>query len=190
MMDERLIQMLCDADRTAGTPHVADAAILAGITCRRAHARKIRRMAIGIGAAATIAILATMAVTIRIEQQRIEHIQRQIAELTERTDATVAFVKTILEEHDDRQKLVRLNQQLASISDPIKEIQNRVDETAFAMLYQADMLYKQLNLKESAVQAYQRVIELFPDNRWAETARERIKQIEEQLQIEPKGDVL
>ena len=57
------------------------------------------------------------------------------------------------------------------------------------MLYQADLLYKQLNLKDSAAEAYQRVIELFPDNRWAETAKQRLKEMEEQPKSNTKGDL-
>jgi hypothetical protein len=188
-MDERLTQLLQEADRTAEPPRVADAAILEGLVRRRAHLRKIRRTALGLCAAAMIAIVAMLIGTVEIQQRRIDRMQRQIADLTEKTDATVAFVQTILKEHEGQQRLARSSQRLASIPDPLDEIQARVDQTAFSMLYQADLLYKQLNLKDSALEAYNRVIELFPNNRWAETARQRIKEIEEQPRNKTKGDV-
>ena len=131
----------------------------------------------------------TMVTTIEVQQRRIDRMQRQIADLTERTDATVEFVQRILNEHEGQQRLARSNQRLAAIPDPMGEIQARVDQTAFTMLYQADLLYKQLNLKDSAAEAYQRVIELFPDNRWAETAKQRLKDMEEQPKSNTKGDV-
>lgn len=188
-MDKRLTQLLCDADRTADPPRVADAAILAGLVRRRVHSRKTRRMAVGLCAAAVVAVVGTMVATIEIQQRRIDRMQRQIADLTEKTDATVAFVQRILDEHEGQQRLARSNQRLAAIPDPISEIQARVDQTAFTMLYQADMLYKQLHLKDSAVDAYQRVIELFPDNRWAETAKQRLKEMDEQPKSKTKGDL-
>jgi len=188
-MDERLIQVLQSADRTAGQPQVPDAAILTGLVRRRYHRRRIRQTALGLCAAAMIAVAATVVITIQVQQRRIDRMQQQLADLTEKTDATVAFVQRILNEHEGQQRLARSNQRLAAIPDPMDEIQARVDQTAFTMLYQADLLYKQLNLKESAAEAYQRVIELFPDNRWAQTAKERLKEMEEQPKSKMKGNV-
>ena len=188
-MDERLIRLLEDADRTAGQPQVSNAAVLVGLVRQRYHRRRIRRTAVGLCAAAVLAVAGTMVATIEVQQRRIDRMQQQIADLTERTDATVEFVQRILNEHEGQQRLARSNQRLAAIPDPMGEIQARVDQTAFTMLYQADLLYKQLNLKDSAAQAYQRVIELFPDNRWAETAKQRLKDMEEQPKSNTKGDV-
>jgi tetratricopeptide (TPR) repeat protein len=188
-MDERLTRMLQDADRAAGQPQVPDAAILAGLVRRRYHRRRIRQTAVGLCAAAVVAVAATMVITIQVQQRRIDRMQQQLADLTEKTDATVAFVQTILEQRQRQDQLTQLNQKLAAIPDPMGEVQARVDQTAFTMLYQADLLYKQLNLKDSAAEAYQRVIELFPDNRWAETAKQRLKDMEEQPKSKTKGDL-
>ena len=49
-----------------------------------------------------------------------------------------------------------------------------MDKTAFLLIYQADRLYKELNQTESAVAAYKEIIQLFPTNRWADVARERL----------------
>ncbi len=187
-MDERLTQLLHDADQSALPPKVADTAILIGRIRYRSHQRRVRRRIVGLCAAAVIAIVGTLAVTIRVEQRRIDRLQRQIADLTEKTDATVEFVQRILQEHEGQQRLARSNQRLASAPDPIGQIQARIDQTAFSMLYQADLLYKQLNLKDSAIEAYNRLIEMFPDNRWAQTARQRIQEIQEQSQSKSKGD--
>ncbi len=46
-------------------------------------------------------------------------------------------------------------------------------------MYQADRLYKELNLKGSAVETYNRVIDLFPENKWAEVARTRLSEMSE-----------
>jgi len=54
-----------------------------------------------------------------------------------------------------------------------------VDKTAFVMLYQADRLYKQLRQTDSAVEAYKEIIQLFPENQWADVARERLSEIQE-----------
>jgi outer membrane protein assembly factor BamD (BamD/ComL family) len=65
-----------------------------------------------------------------------------------------------------------------------------VDKTAFILVYQADKLYKELNRTESAVRAYKEVIQLFPKNRWADVARERLLEIEKHRsnQIDSRGE--
>jgi hypothetical protein len=64
----------------------------------------------------------------------------------------------------------------------VEEMQKQVDKAAFTLVYQADRLYRELNQTGSAVEAYNRVIRLFPENRWAKVAKQRLAEIEnEQL---------
>ncbi len=114
--------------------------------------------------------------------------QADIQELVARTDALVEFVHEVLEQERSRHRLAELEAKLASIPDPLDQIQRGIDKTAFILLYQADRMYRELNLKESAVEAYNRVIELFPENRWAETARQRLSEIRNEKI--GKGDLL
>jgi outer membrane protein assembly factor BamD (BamD/ComL family) len=89
----------------------------------------------------------------------------------------------VLEKEQKQRSLDELEAQLASIPDPLEEIQKQVDKTAFILVYQADRLYRELNRTDSAVETYNRVIELFPKNRWAQVARQRLSEIEEQRKI-------
>jgi hypothetical protein len=114
--------------------------------------------------------------------------QADIQQLVARTEALVEFVHEVLEQERSRQRLAELEAKLASIPDPLDQIQRGVDKTAFILLYQADRMYRELNLKDSAVEAYNRVIELFPENRWAGTARQRLREIENEKV--GKGDLL
>jgi outer membrane protein assembly factor BamD (BamD/ComL family) len=45
------------------------------------------------------------------------------------------------------------------------------------MVYQADRMYHELNLRESAVASYQRTIELFPQTHWAQVAKDRLAEL-------------
>ena len=76
-------------------------------------------------------------------------------------------------------RLLELEEELASIPDPLVEIERQYDRAAFVLVYQADRLYKELNLKGSAVETYNRVIDLFPENKWAEVARMRLSKMSE-----------
>jgi outer membrane protein assembly factor BamD (BamD/ComL family) len=60
----------------------------------------------------------------------------------------------------------------------MEQVERQVDKTAFLLIYRADQLYKELNRTESAVAAYKEIIQLFPTNRWAEVARERLAEID------------
>jgi outer membrane protein assembly factor BamD (BamD/ComL family) len=83
----------------------------------------------------------------------------------------------VLDEERRQSRLDELEAQLASIPDPLEEMQKQVDKTAFILVYQADRQYRELNQTDSAVENYKRVIELFPDNRWAKVARQRLSEI-------------
>jgi outer membrane protein assembly factor BamD (BamD/ComL family) len=84
----------------------------------------------------------------------------------------------VLDEERRQSRLNELEAQLASIPDPLEEVQKQVDKTAFILVYQADRLYRELNQTDSAVENYNRVIKLFPENQWAKVARQRLSEIE------------
>ena len=74
-------------------------------------------------------------------------------------------------------RLAELERQLAAIPDPVAEIQRQMDKAAYTMVYHADRKYNQINLKDSAIQDYQRVVKLYPQTRWAEVARNKLSEI-------------
>ena len=104
-------------------------------------------------------------------------LQSQVRQLQARTDAAFNFIQQVLEEERRQNQLDKLEAQLASIPDPLEEVQKQVDKTAFILVYQADRMYRELSQTDSAVENYKRVIELFPDNRWAKVARQRLSEI-------------
>jgi hypothetical protein len=112
------------------------------------------------------------------EQQKIALLETRIKQLQARTDAALSLIHQVLEDEQRQSRLDELRAQLASIPDPLEEVRRQVDKTAFILVYQADRLYKELNKTESAVENYNRVIELFPENRWAKVARQRLSEIE------------
>ena len=71
-----------------------------------------------------------------------------------------------------------------------QEIRKQVDKTAFILVYQANRMYSELDQKDSAIQEYNRVIELFPQSRWAEVARQRISEIQNEQTNNSKGDLI
>jgi len=110
-------------------------------------------------------------------QQKIASLEQQIKHLQVTTDAALNFIREVLEDDRKQRRLDTLNARLQSIPDPLEDIRKEVDKTAFTIIYQADRLYYELNQTDSAVEAYNQVITLFPNNQWANVARQRLDDI-------------
>ncbi|MCL5280768.1 MAG: hypothetical protein M1376_12775 [Planctomycetes bacterium] len=183
-MNEEQIKQLCiRADETAGEPPFR-LITTAGIR-RQVRRRRFVRVAVPASLAAVLAVAAALsAIWMRMggpqpQPQRIASLEEQVQQLQARTDATLKLMQEVLERDRQDRRLAALETELASIPDPVQEIDRQVDKTAFILVYQADKLYKELNQTESAVAAYKEVIQLFPTNQWANVARERLSQIEQ-----------
>ena len=189
MSEEQIKTLLQQADQIAGPP--AFGPVSAGIIRRRVHRRRVAIAVVPLAAAAVfLAGMSWLIISTRPQQlppQRVASLETQIAQLRAQTDATLRLVQEVLARDRQERHLASLEAELASIPEPMVEIERQVDKTAFILVYQADKLYKELNQTESAVAAYKEVIELFPTNRWANVARERLAQIERR-QINKSND--
>jgi tetratricopeptide (TPR) repeat protein len=181
--EEQIRQLLAKADEAAGEPTFR--CITTPDIRRQAHRRRLVRVAVPTSLAAAVAIAAAVSViSLHTEEsqpqpQQSASLEEQVKQLQARTDATLKLVQEVLERDRQDRRLAALETELASIPDPLREIDRQVDKTAFILVYQADKLYKELNQTESAVAAYKEVIQLFPTNQWANVARERLSQIEQ-----------
>ena len=182
MSEEPIKTLLQRADEVAGAPAVSP--VSAARIRQRIHRRWVARSAAVMTAAAVTTVAAalwtfcTRAEKPQPQPPAIASLETQVQQLRARTDATLRLVQEVLERDRQQRHLASLEAELAGIPDPQVEIERQVDKTAFILVYQADKRYKELNQTESAVAAYKEVIQLFPTNRWAEVARERLAQIE------------
>jgi hypothetical protein len=176
MSEDKIKKLLQDADQTAGQPDLASVNIPA-IHHRARH----RRFAnIAIPATATAAILITLGIWGLGEKTDK---QRRVAQIKQSQTTSDVSLR--------QQRLDELQAQLASIPDPIEEIQKQVDKTAFILICQADRMYNELDLKASAIRTYKRVTERFGQTQWAEVARNRLEEIKNNLnKKDSKGDLL
>ena len=166
---------------------------LAADVRRRANRRQTVNLAGRIAAVAVVVIaLGIWSFTAKKtrDQQKLVTLEIQIKQLQVQTDATLKFIREVLDEERKQRRLQELQAQLASYSDPLEEIQKQVDKTAFILVYHANRMYRELDQKASAIQAYNRVIELFPQSRWAEEARQRLSEIKNNQHNNSKGDLI
>ncbi|MFC1633713.1 tol-pal system YbgF family protein [Planctomycetota bacterium] len=195
MSDERIEKLLQEADRMAGRP----ARVRVGVSDirRRANRRRLVNVAGPVAAAAVLMLaLGIWSITLRTtqttpEQDKIALLENQVKQLQARTDAAMSLIQEVLEQERRQQRLDELEAQLASIPDPFEEMQKQVDKSVFMLVFQADRLYRELNQTDSAVEAYNQVIRLFPKNRWAQVARQRLEEIENKKsnKTDSKGDL-
>lgn len=185
MTEDKIKNLLQQADMaTGGAAHAH--VNLSSIRKRAGRKNMIMMIAPLASAAVLIVALSTVAIIFRTteptgptgEQQKIALLETQIKQLQARTDAALSLIQEVLEDEKRQHRLDELKARLASIPDPLEEVRQQVDKTAFILVYQADRLYNELNQTDSAVENYKRVIELFPENRWAKVARQRLSEIE------------
>ncbi len=181
MTEDKIKKLLQDADRIAPALPCVSSALAAAVRRRQRYRRIIK---ISTAAAAFILIGAGLwALMIPLigdntpDRQKIAQLQTEVDQLRAKTDAMLKYVREVIESERRQTRLARLEAQLAAIGDPLVEIQENIDKTAFTLVYEADRMYTELNLKDFAVDAYQRVIELYPENRWADLARKRLLEI-------------
>ncbi len=182
MNDERIRPLLEEADQAAGPPRYR--AVRVGEIRRRYRRRRMARWSMLAGAAAVVlfGIMLWNPQPRRVEpaperEDRIASLEEQVRQLQSQTEATLKLVQDVLARERQQQRLEALRAELASIPDPAVTFQEQADKTAFTLVYQADRMLRELNQTESAVEAYEQVIRLFPQNRWADVARERLSQI-------------
>ncbi len=187
MNEEQIRTLLQKADQAAGPP-VYRRPTAAGMRRRLRHKWLVRTGVPALAAAMVLVGTAIGVLCMRVEEprpepqpepQRIASLETQVKQLQAQTDATLKLVREMLERDRQERRLAALNAELASIPDPRREMDAQVDKTAFLLIYQADRLYKELNQTESAVAQYKEVSQLFPKNRWADVARERLSEIEQ-----------
>ena len=196
MTEDKIKNLLQEADRMAGLPG-AVSANLSAIVRRRAHRRHLRISITAPLAAAAVILIAvgisnfTFRTTEKTnDQEKIVLLEKQFEQLQAKTNAAVSLIQEMLIAEQKQHSLSELEAQLASIPDPLDEIQRQVDKTASILVFQADRLYRSQRT-DSAVETYNRVIELFPKTIQAQKARQRLSEIESRKfnKIDSKGEL-
>jgi Tfp pilus assembly protein PilN len=180
MSEDKIQNLLQNTDRSAPQPlyTIRSTSTLLHQLARQKH-RRLWTASIAACLLLVSGIALTSAYSIRTKnkQQRIIALETRIKQLQADADATLKLVRQVISHQQQQQKLDELNAQLAAIPDPIDELNHQVERTAFILLYQADK-YRELNLKRSAIDTYNRLIELFPDTDSAQKAKQKLENIE------------
>lgn len=177
MNDERMIELLREVDEAVGPPRVVGMGA-AGIR-RRIHRRRIMMGGVSAVTAAVLLIVGLWCVAggirQRAQERRIALLENQVRQLKAQSEVALALVRDVVAQ----ERLRALETELASIPDPVEQMNQQAEKTAFTLVYQANRMYREMNQAQSAVETYEQVIRLFPQNRWAEVAKQRIAEIKD-----------
>ncbi|MBN1362900.1 MAG: hypothetical protein JW993_20040 [Sedimentisphaerales bacterium] len=180
MNDDRIKALLESTDRVAGRPSYGPLGVAS--VRRQARRRQVKTLALPAVAVLLLGFGAWSVRTLTPEpaprhDERIATLEEQVRQLQAQSEAALALVQEVLAQERQRERLDALEAELASIRDPREELRRQADRTAFTLVYQADRFYRELNQAQSAIEAYEQVIRLFPESRWADEARERLAKI-------------
>jgi TolA-binding protein len=177
-MDEiKLKQLLKQADTNAKLIPL-DSKRLSRAVRGRVHRRKtVQRYGMMTAAAAVLVVFIVGQRQYQLHQKQLQitRLEKNIEELKQSTEETLALVQEMLQ----KQKQQDAERQLILARDPIRE---QVEEAAFILVYQADRMMEKYNNTETAIDYYNQVIKHFSDTSSAQTARQRLSEIEKQNQ--------
>ena len=201
MSSDRIEELLRKADAAAGPPP-AGPADLPNRVRHLAGRRRVVRITSGAAIAAMLALAVGTSILMtgpHVQPTPTDHVavtpgndsrdevvrlRAEIKQLRAEADDILAAAKRMLV-LQKRQTLLAELERIRAQPDPIEQVRQQMDKAAFIIVYQADRMYRELNLHESAIESYQQAITLFPETHWAAVARERLAEIEN-----PKGDQL
>ena len=199
MEKDELKNLLEQAERNISQLQLSSASEMDQIVHRRANRRRTVRFTLTVATAAVL--LFSLSLWFSNTQNRKQNTQShkqiaslkdQIQQLQTQTETTLKLVKEVLNQQRKRDRLTALDDELASINSRLLEIETKTDQTAYKLFFMAGQMYNDLNQKDSAIETYNRLINLFPDNRWTLEAQKRLAEIENQnpKQINTKGELL
>lgn len=198
MNDDTIKDLLRQADRAAGTRSAPPG--LADLVRRRMRRQRVVTTKRYVAAAAAIIVITSGAILILSRSKppgrsapvdEFTKLRTEIEQLRAEADTRMAIIEQMLARQSRKERLARLEWELAR-PDPVEQVRLELERTACIMVYQANRMYQELDLPESAVKSYRQVIELFPETHWAKVARQRLTKIEGN-QTHPttsKGDLL
>jgi hypothetical protein len=198
MDDTKIRNLLRQADRIAGPPPMDPLGLADRVRRLRARRQRIR-IAASAAVAALIAVsvgaaffatrlpiqplpvnqpptLAELGAPSPDTRPDLDRLQAHIDQLRAEADSALALVREVSAVLEQQRRLAELDRASASI-DPRDEVRWQINQAAFISVYQADRMYRELDLRESAVESYRQVISLFPDTPAAEVARQRLSEI-------------
>jgi len=176
MNEDNLKQLLKQTDEDAEL-FPLDAGHLSSVVRRRLNRRK---QTLRYGLLTAVALITVFCLLSERQyqswkrQRHIAQLEQEVEELTRRTEETLALVQDMYARQQQEPE-----RQSDLYWDPI---QAEVDEAANILVYQADRMAEKYNRKDTAIENYNQVIECFGDTPSAETARERLKQIQQKNQ--------
>lgn len=174
MNENGLRQLLRDADaetvislqNTGGLPQAV----------RHRLNRRRQRMRAGVLTAA--AVLAMAAIGSGLKYRAVQD-ARQIAAMQRRIMlAQIEAAEMLLLQMAEEEQPRSSEAEESVAVDPVRQIETHMDETAFALMYQAQRMAENYDDKQTALQLYRQVTDHFGQTQWAKEAQEKAAKLQ------------
>lgn len=199
MNDNTIRQLLQSADRAAGEP-TCSSNLARRVRIKAAAQQRLRHrvfvmtaaflLILGVGIVARYRLTPppNPANTETSAGSDADQAVQQLAAMNRRLQMQVDLLRQLNKTTDAEYRLAKLKRKQKSRIDPLAEIRLCRDKSAAITLVTADEKVRKYNLVRSAVNDYQRVIELYPDTIWARQARKKLVELTSDSN-DLKGDV-
>jgi len=197
MSGDPLKQLLQQADALAGGPPE-----MPGDLAQRVRTLAARRRRVQVGFSAAAAIVLAVGMTLlwlqastapqlanelqvadaEPPQPDFAEIKAELERLRRQAETRLAVIHRTQEILEEMKRFEELKKQ-PPLPDAVANARREVDKAAYVLVSRADRMCRELDLCDSAAVKYRRVVDLFPDSRWATVARQRLSE------LETKGDV-
>lgn len=176
-VNDNLIGILQRADKSAVLINLPDPSQLV-LMVHVPKPKNLHWKIISLSAAAMILVAFALQYNSIVSQQQLAEINLSIQQLNKQADNTLLLVQQVIKSEKYNSSMNEMKNRITAASETMDELQAGIDKSAFALLYEADRLYNQLNMEDSAVETYKLLIKLFPDNKWSTVAKERLESID------------
>jgi hypothetical protein len=172
-MKDPLIQLLREADESASVPPARSAGAIADAVRRRRRHEQLRGRAVA-GGCVIVAVIA-LGFSLRPREPEVVVAKRPASTSEAKVSLAQLDLDARLAEMTARRLVAAETRRRAPLAGPI-DIQQQRDRAALVLVYEGDG-YARGKRATDAIASYQRAIELFPQSRWADVARQRLKEL-------------
>lgn len=191
MSEERLKELLCQADEAAGAaPELGDG------LARQVRRRAARRRKVTLAAPAALAAVLMIGIGLAFwvdgdsglvgpgvspGNESVDQIRMELVRLTTEVEVHRQVVRELQGRQVQQEELARLEAQLAAIPDPLEEVRRQVEQAAYTIYSHAELRYGQMDLQESAIKDMEQIVKFYPQTRWARVAQDKLNEIRSDL---------
>ena len=181
--NDTIIEALKQTDDAMRVESTVDAAAMANVIGARIEKRaRIRNNVtiVSIAAAAACLVLWQNSLQKKRMAEEVANIRAESKQLVAQSQLLASMAINLNKEAKDKEEINQLRSELAEIHEAIDSYQRQQEAIVYKMLYRADRLAESEGSIGSAMEVYGSLIKYFPESKYAETAKQRLENLQDE----------